>query len=133
MAARGLPVEELESNNCLTIVNLTEQYNIFGVRGAVNSWAEEATRSAQMGYHTMWGSGSPHVSSCGGQFAELIEFERTLDRALDKLPVVGICPYLFADMTDHYFAQIIALMNEHKSIIFNHNGTESLFQNEFAF
>ncbi|NLN07523.1 MAG: helix-turn-helix domain-containing protein [Firmicutes bacterium] len=130
LSARGLPVAELESNNRLTIVNLTEQYRHFGVHGAVGAWAEEATRTAAMGYKTMWGSGSPDVLSCGGQFAELIEFERTLDQVLNKLPVVGICPYLFLDMTDHHFAQITALMNQHKSIIFNNNGTESLFRNE---
>ena len=118
---RGLPVEELESKDVLTIVNLTDQYKRSGTIGPVQSWADEAEKTVQLGYKTMWGSGSPHVLSCGGSFPSLLDFEGTLDRVLGRLPVVGICPYIFENLDDNCFGQMISLMNHHKGVIFRNN------------
>lgn len=132
LSLRGLPIDELEGKNSLTIVDLTDQYKHSGKTGPVQSWSEEARKTLELGYTTMWGSGSPHLLSCGGHFPNLIEFESSLDDVLRKLPVVGICPYIFEDITDDCFGQMIDLMNHHRSVIFYSDGSATLLKNEPA-
>ncbi|MFZ5641847.1 MAG: MEDS domain-containing protein [Bacillota bacterium] len=132
LSIRGLPIEELEAKNSLTIVDLTNQYNQSGKNGPVHTWSEEARKTLELGYKTMWGSGSPHLLSCGGHFPNLIDFEISLDGVLRKLPVVGICPYIFEDITDGCFGQMIDLMNHHRSVIFYNDGLATYLKNEPA-
>ncbi|TYP58549.1 MEDS domain-containing protein [Thermosediminibacter litoriperuensis] len=132
LSIRGLPIEELEAKNALTIVDLTDYYNRSGKNGPVQVWSEEARKTFELGYKTMWGSGSPHLLSLGGHFRNLIEFESSLDDALRKLPVVGICPYIFDDFTGDYFEQLIDLMNLHSSVIFYNNGSATYLKNQPA-
>jgi excisionase family DNA binding protein len=130
LAVRGVPVEELETKNSLTVVDLTDRYNRMGKNGPLQAWSKEAGKTLDMGYKTMWGSGSPHLLSCGGHFSNLVEFESTLDDVLRKLPVVGICPYIFETISDDCFGQLIELMNHHRSVIFFNDGSATLLKNE---
>lgn len=132
LSIRGLPVEELEAKNALVIVDLADYYNRLGTNGPVQIWADEARKTLELGYKTMWGSGSPHLLSFGGYFCNLIEFESSLDDALRKLPVVGICPYIFNDFTGDCFEQLIDLINLHSSVIFYNNNVASYLTNERA-
>ncbi|WP_018085181.1 MEDS domain-containing protein [Desulfurispora thermophila] len=132
LSIRGLPIEELEAKNSLTIVDLTSQYNRLGKNGPVQTWVNEAKKSIELGYKIMWGSGSPHLLSCGGHFPNLIEFENSLNDIFKQLPVVGICPYIFEEFTDDCFGQLIDLMNHHKSVIFYNDGSAILLKNEPA-
>ncbi len=131
LSLRGLSIDELEENNSLTIVDLTDQYNRSGKTGPIRSWSDEARKTLELGYNTMWGSGSPHLSSCGGHFPSLIEFESSLNDVLRKLPVVGICPYIF-ETIDNCFGQMIDLMDHHRSVIFYNDGSATLLKNESA-
>jgi excisionase family DNA binding protein len=115
---RGLPVQELESKNSLVVVDLNKNYLASGLSAPVNSWADEAFKTVNMGYKTMWGSGSPNLLSCGGSVSGLIDFESTLHRTLKDLPVVGICPYIFEDCIKDFFEPFIDLVNHHNSVIF---------------
>ncbi|PKM81224.1 MAG: excisionase [Firmicutes bacterium HGW-Firmicutes-14] len=128
LSLRGLPIDKLEEKNSLTIVNLTDEYNRSGNTGPVQSWSDEARKTLEMGYNTMWGSGSPHLLSCGGHFPNLIEFESTLDDVLKKLPVVGLCPYIFEAMDD-CFGEMVDLMNHHRSVIFYNDNSGILLKN----
>ena len=128
LSLRGLPVEELEKKNSLTIVNLADEYNRLGNTGPVQSWSDEAKKSLELGYNKMWGSGSPHLLSCGGHFSNLIEFESSLDDVLRKLPVVGLCSYIF-DGIDNCFGEMVDLMNHHRSVVFYHEGSAILLKN----
>lgn len=132
LSIRGLPIEELEAKNTLTIVDLTDKYNRSGKNGPVQTWSDEARKTLELGYKTMWGSGSPHLLSCGGHFPNLIEFESSLDDVFTKLPVVGICPYIFEEFTDNCFDQLIDLMNHHRSVIFYNDGLATFLKNEPA-
>lgn len=130
LSIRGLPIEELETNNSLSIVDLTDQYNRSGKNGPVHTWSDETRKTIELGYKTMWGSGSPHLRSCGGHFPNLLEFESSLDDILRKLPVVGICPYIFEDITDDCFVQMIDLINLHRSVIFYDKESATYLRNE---
>ena len=132
LSLRGLPVEELEGKNSLTIVDLTNQYNRLGKNGPINTWSDEARKTLELGYKTMWGSGSPHLLSCGGHFPNLVEFESSLDDVLRRLPVVGICPYIFEAIKDDCFDKMIDLMNHHRSVIFYNDGLATYLKNEPA-
>jgi excisionase family DNA binding protein len=132
LSLRGLPVEDLEGKNSLTIVDLTSQFNRSGKNGPIQSWTDEARKTVELGYKTMWGSGSPHLLSCGGHFPNLVDFESSLDNVLKKLPVVGICPYIFESITDNCFGQLIDLMNHHQSVIFYNDGLATYLKNEPA-
>jgi len=132
LSLRGLPIEELEKKNSLTIVNLTDKYNRSGNNGPVNAWSDEARKTLELGYKTMWGSGSPHLLSCGRNFQNLIMFESSLDDVIRKLPVVGICPYIFETIKDNCFDQMINLMNHHRSVVFYNDGLATYLKNEPA-
>ncbi|ADL08282.1 MEDS domain-containing protein [Thermosediminibacter oceani] len=132
LSIRGLPIEELEARNILTIIDLTDYYNRSGKNGPVQIWSEEARKTLELGYKTMWGSASPNPLSFGGHFHNLIEFESSLDNALRKLPVVGICTYFFDDFTGDNFMRLIDLMNVHLSVIFYNNGSVIYLKNEPA-
>lgn len=129
LTQRGLPVEDLEAKNSLVIVDLLAQYNRFGKNGPVQIWANEIEKTVGLGYTTMWGSGSPHLLSCGGHFPNLVEFERSLDDVLKKLPVVGICPYIFEDIRSDCFGQLIELMKHHNSVVFYNDESAALLKN----
>lgn len=119
---RGIPVDSLEKKDVLTIVNLSSMYKSSGVSKPVQSWSDEANKTVRLGYKTMWGSGSPHLLSCDGDAASLVEFEQMLDRTLKDLPVVGICPYIFEDCLKEVFSPLVDLINYHSSVIFYDHG-----------
>ncbi len=126
LSLRGLSVEELEKNNLLKIINLADQFNRSGIIGPVQSWSEEATITLELGYNKMWGSGSPHLTSCGAHFPNLINFESYLNQAISRYPIVGICPYIFDNLKEPCFSQIIDLINHHKNVIFANNNVKAL-------
>lgn len=118
LSLRGLPVEELESKNALVLVDLNKLYQRQGISEAVKSWSEEAKKSLDLGYSTMWGSGSPHLFSCGEDVSNLVNFESMLNNIIKELPVIGVCPYILGDCFNDFFTPIIDLINQHRSVIF---------------
>ena len=126
---RGMPVEELERDNRLAVVDLAGKYETSGIQGPIRAWAEEAALTAQLGYSFLWGSGSPGLTSCGG-FANLVRFESLLDETLAKLNVVGICPYLYSEAEQDNFAEIIELMKHHSSVLFYQKDSFVSLKNE---
>lgn len=132
LSLRGLPIEELERKNALIIIDLTDKYNRSGNNGPVYAWSEEARKTFELGYKTMWGSGSPHLLSCGQHFPNLVQFESSLDNVIRKLPVVGMCPYIFETIKDDCYGQMIDLMNHHRSVVFYNDGLATYLKNEPA-
>ncbi|MGM0651811.1 MAG: MEDS domain-containing protein [Bacillota bacterium] len=127
--ARGIPVDDLEEKDILTIVDLSSMYKSSGVSQPVQSWSDEANKTVRLGYSTMWGSGSPHLLSCDGDVANLIKFEQMLDNTLKNLPVVGICPYIFEDCIKEIFNPLVDLINYHSSVIFYDHGKTACLKN----
>lgn len=117
LTTRGLPVEELERKNMLTIVDLAEKYKFSGVQGPIKAWTDAANITNELGYKFLWGSGSPGLGSCG-DFSDLIRFESLLDDTLAKLNVVGICPYLYNDVNKDNMKEFIELVNCHRNVVF---------------
>ena len=127
LSARELPVDELERQDLLVIADLADSYHKNGVKGAVEVWLNEANKSLSMGYETMWGSGSPSLFSCG-DFPQLQEFEHSLDKYIEKLPVVGICPYVLNTQAHSCFNSLVNLMNHHKGVLFYGSGPTAFFR-----
>lgn len=126
LTTRGIPVQSLEENDELVIVNLYKQYKRLGIAEPVKSWSNEARKTLTLGYAAMWGSGSPHLLSCDGDVSGLIDFEGLLDKALENLPVVGICPYIFEERTDAFLAPFIELAQHHRSVLF-YEGSKAVY------
>lgn len=118
LANRGLPVQRLESDDTLIIIDLHKHYKRKGISEPVKVWTDEAMKTVSLGYSTMWGSGSPHLLACDGDVSSLISFENLLDKALKDLPVVGICPYIVEECMSDFFTPFVELANHHRSVIF---------------
>lgn len=131
LSVRGLAVDELEKRNMMAIVDLADCFEKDGEMGPVQAWLDEAKRSVAMGYN-MFGSGSPNLLSCGEDFTTLLKFEHSLDECIDKLPVVGICPYVFNMDRYDCFDQFVRLMNHHKGVIFYSPSSPILLRGEPA-
>ncbi|MDQ7097103.1 MEDS domain-containing protein [Desulfosporosinus sp. PR] len=131
LAARGVPIEELEKNNLLTIIDLAKKYETSGVQGPIQVWRDEATITNQLGYSFLWASGSPGLESCGN-FSNLIRFESLLDDTLAKLNVVGICPYLYNDAGKNGLNEFIELMKCHRNVMFYNHDSFVYLKNNFA-
>lgn len=127
LTARGIPVNELERENLLVIANLTDPFKENGIQGPIDIWTKEAQNSVALGYEAMWGSGSPDLLY-RNDFPKLKEFEYSLDKSLEKLPVVGICPYVFKTETRDDFNSFVYLMNYHKGVLFYGSGPAAFFR-----
>lgn len=126
LTTRGVPVQTLERDDELVVVDLYNLYKRHGIAAPVNSWANEAKKSVTMGYGAMWGSGSPHLLSCDGDISSLVKFEGLLNDVLNHLPVVGICPYIFEECLETFLAPLIDLANHHNSVLF-YQGDRAVF------
>lgn len=116
LSLRGLPVEALEKENRLSIVDLTRKYEASGLQGPIQAWRDEAVITQELGYKFLWGSGAPQLESCG-TFSNLIRFESLLEDTLAELNVIGICPYLYNDANKNSFNEFVELMKYHHKVI----------------
>ncbi len=122
LSNRGIFIDSLEKNDRLTIVDLSSRFKKGGVDGPVEAWLEESEKSVELGYPLMWGTGSPHLKSCGEDVSALISFEELLHRELRQRPVVGICPYILHGNCENIAGPIIDLLRHHNSLIMYSRG-----------
>lgn len=129
LSQRGLPVEDLERANKLKIVKLDESFQHNGINGAINTWYEESKISSQLGYSSMWGSGSPQLLSCGNH-ENLIDFENNLDHVFKSISVVGMCQYYFESLDQNSFGIMTNLISHHNGVIFYDKGNGIYLKNQ---
>jgi len=131
LSSRDIDVETLEKQDRLVISDLGAAFSRTGIDGAIEAWREAADHSRQRGYSRMWGSGSPDMLSCGEDFSNLSNFESGLNKTLSKLPVVGICPYIFVPETKECFKKLIRLTKHHSGVLF-YDDDSILLKNDSA-
>ncbi|KPU45323.1 helix-turn-helix domain protein [Oxobacter pfennigii] len=117
LTLRGIHVEDLERQDKLVIADLADAFRKKGIQGPVEIWQSEAYKSLSMGYKVTWGSGSPDLLCCG-DFNKLQEFENSLAKSIEKIPIVGICPYVLNLDAQDSFNSLVHLMNQHKGVLF---------------
>ncbi len=128
LAKRGLPVQALEEDDLLVIVDLQERYREEGVNGPVLAWSREAEKTLDLGRSLMWGSGSPQLISCDGDVLKLLQFERILEERLKPLPVVGICPYIMDGSQCNGLGPFIELARHHRGLALYEGGNSVYLQ-----
>lgn len=108
----GLPVEEMETAGTLVIEDLNKAFCSSGAVSAAEKWMEAAKKGLSRGYKGLIGSGSPHFECCGSHTA-LIEFEDTLDKGLQGMPVTGVCSYHMDRSVADNFSRLVDLVSHH--------------------
>ncbi|MFZ7131740.1 MAG: helix-turn-helix domain-containing protein [Eubacteriales bacterium] len=125
--SNGIDIEYLESKGLFTLVDFDAQYKKYGINGPVYSWITEIEKNKN---DVLWASGSPEMKCCGYDEAELIRFETKLNNTIQKMPVVGICPYVIKEFSEDSFNTIVSLMQQHSgTVFFSRDNNTTLLRN----
>lgn len=124
----GMDASSLMDDERLSIINLKNLYDRFGVEGPVRAWRTSIQRATDSGY-TLWASGSPNLNCCGTDCQKVVSFETQLDKTLRSMPVVGICPYSLEDQSNcSNFGGLTELMRHHGGVAFYSGGEYTLLR-----
>lgn len=108
----GLPVVEMEASGSFIIVNLSKIFCSSGPVKAAEEWIIATKDALAKGFKRLIGSGSPHFECCGSHNA-LMEFEGSLDKGLEDLPVAGVCSYFMESGIPSGFSRLVDLIKKH--------------------
>jgi excisionase family DNA binding protein len=108
----GIPIQRLEAEGTLLILDLGRAFERHGPVGAAGAWFKVITASLSAGYERLWGSGCPTFDCCGCREG-LVEFEAALDQMLRGLPVTGVCSYVLPRDWPHDLTLILELIATH--------------------
>lgn len=117
LSRAGLPVEEMEAEGDLVVLNLSEIFERFGPVGAAGAWFKEVTSALEQGYRGVYGSGSPTFTCCGTH-AGLLEFECALHQMLKDLPVTAVCSYIMSQANAESLSELVGLIERHDRFFF---------------
>lgn len=125
MANVGIPVEDMESNGSLTVMNLNKVFCDSGVMAAAEAWRSAADRALSKGFRKVIGAGSKHFDCCDTHHS-LLEFENALDKIFQDMPVSGVCTYLMDMSLPNVFQRLVDLLLIHDSFFIQTEDTEIL-------
>ena len=131
MADVGIPVEEMEYDGSLVILDLNEIFVIKGANKAAEAWQSNAERALKLGYKGLIGLGAKHFDCCASHHS-LLEFENAIDKTVKSMPVVAICSYLMDISVSNVFSRLIDIMLTHDRIFFQTENTEILSQVNYS-
>lgn len=125
MASVGMPVEQMESQGALLILNMNDIFLASGVQGAANAWRQAVNDALDQGYKGVVGAGSKHFDCCKSHHS-LLSFENALSKIFRDLPLMGVCTYLLDMEVSGAFSRLVDLLLVHDSFFIQTEDTEIL-------
>lgn len=131
MANVGIPVEDLEANGSLTVMNLNKVFCDSGVAAVAEAWRKAVERALNNGFKRVIGAGSKHFDCCDTHYS-LLELENALNKTFQNMPVSGVCTYLMDMNLPDVFSRLVDLLLIHDSFFIQTEDTEILSKITYA-
>lgn len=125
LSEAGLLVSDLESSGKLVLSDLGAAYANHGAPEVIRIWQEQCRlREGEV----LWGTASHRISDWESWGEGLLSFEAQLHKALLELPVIALCPCLFALDKQSGFKTTVDLLPHHTGALFRSDGSNLLMR-----
>ncbi len=131
LAEAGLPVEAMEYDGSLVMLDFNEIFVIHGADKASEAWYSTAERAMKLGFKGLVSAGAKHFDCCANHHS-LLAFENAIQKTAKAIPISAICSYRMDLNVNDVITRLVDLILVHDRFFIQTENTEVLAQVNYS-